>query len=97
MPSPYVYEAKDYQDNAIRGAFNYDDATGTLLSLDAHRDADCVYTTIVIGVGPDNTVETSTQRYLVPVGDSTVTQAELNAEGLYHIDDVTDLQITAIS
>lgn len=94
--SPYTYEAKDYQDAVIRGVFNYDNATRELLSLQAHRDAGCLYTKIVVGFGGDGSVETSTRKVTVPVGDTNITKAQLNSVGLTTIDDILSLQITAI-
>jgi hypothetical protein len=96
--SPYVYEARDSQGYVIRGVFNFDDETRALGDLEAHRDPECAYTKIVVGVGSkdDPTVEGSGRKVTVPEGDTTITATQLDNVGLTTIDDILELQITAI-
>ncbi len=93
--SPYIYEARDYQDNVIRITFPYDNVTKALSNATVFRDAACIYTTIIVGVGGDGTVETSTKTFSVPSGTHTVTANAMSSKGINTITDVLSLQITA--
>lgn len=73
----------------------FDDTTRALLTTTITRDVGCTFTTIYIGVGTDGTMETTTHIFRIPVGTTTVTAAQLSANGLSTIEDVLALQISA--
>jgi hypothetical protein len=98
VTSPYVYDSGgDFQGNHITITVTFDDATRALIGAVVHRDAGCVYTKILIGLGGDGTPNTTTRVINVGnlVGDRSFTPTQMAAVGLNTIDDILALQITA--
>jgi hypothetical protein len=96
--SPYVYDSGgDFQGNHITITVVFNDVSRALTSATVHRDAGCVYTKILIGIGADGTPNTTTKVINVGnlVGDRSFTPTQMAAVGLNTIDDILSLQITA--
>ncbi len=93
--SPWTWEARDYQGNKISITIPFDNTTKVLSNGTIFRDAACVYTTLIVGVGGDGTVESSTKTFSVPSGTHTITASAMSSKGINTIDDILNLQITA--
>lgn len=98
IQTPFVYDAADYLDRHLTITINFDNATRALQNAVIHRDADCMYIHIYVGVGADGKPDSSTHSFAVPnlEGDRNIGQAGLNGAGLTTIEDVIALgQIAA--
>jgi hypothetical protein len=93
--SPWVWIAQDAHGEAIEIDVDFDPGTLALLDANVFRQADCLYRHIYIGTGPNGRPETSRNAYAVPAGQTTITAAQLAANGLHTITDILALQITA--
>jgi hypothetical protein len=96
--TPYVYDAADYMDRHLTITINFNNATRALTSGTVHRDPDCMYTKILIGVGGDGRPDSSPHKIDVGKleGDRTFTANQMSAVGLDTIEDVFALgQIAA--
>jgi hypothetical protein len=96
--SPWRYEAADYLDRKLSITVTFDNATRAITGATLHRDADCMYTRIFIGVGVDGTPNSSTHVFNVPnlEGDRNFGVGAINSVGLTVIEDVFALgQIAA--
>jgi hypothetical protein len=102
-PNPWIWEAGDYlydpgvnpDDHVIRITVTWDSSTRALTGATLFRAADCVYTHIYIGTGPDGAPDSSSRQFTVPAGTVARSAAQLAAVGLSTIDDILSLQITA--
>lgn len=99
--SPWTFWwANDNEGDTIRDTVTFDGAwTGVnpLTGGTVFRDPNCNYTKVIIGVGPDGTVATSTRIINVPSGTTVVGPGQLNAVGLNTVADVFSApQVTAI-
>jgi hypothetical protein len=97
-PNPYHWESGDLEGDLITIDFTWDNTTRALTAINVHRDAACSWNTILIGLGSDGSPDTTLRAVTVPVGNRTLTSAQLSAlatRGLASIDDVLTLQITA--
>lgn len=93
--SPYVWDSgADYLQRHITITIPFNNSTRAVLNgIVVHRDTDCVFTRIVIGV-PSDPGSQRTAR--VSNGDTTFTANQFrNATGFTTIDQVLSLQITA--
>jgi hypothetical protein len=97
--SPYAYDSgEDANGNHVSITINYDNTTRALINCTLHRDADCLYKKIYIGLGEDGTPDTTTHVFGIGnlEGDRNITATGLSAAGLDTIEDVMALgQITA--
>jgi hypothetical protein len=93
--TPYEWQAADYQHAVIGISVTFDNTTRALTGATVHRDEVCVYTRILIGLGPDNTPDTTEHAIDVPAGSTQLTAADLAAIGFTTIEQVLALQITA--
>lgn len=97
--SPYVYDSgEDANGKHVTIRINYDNSTRALLGAVLHRDADCLYKRIFIGLGGDGRPDSTTHVFGIGnlEGDRSVTAGGLSAVGLDTIEDVFALgQITA--
>jgi hypothetical protein len=97
--SPWRYDSgADYQGNHVSITINYDNTTRALINATLHRDPNCMYKRIFIGLGADGTPDTTTHVFGIGnlEGDRNVTAAGLAGVGLNVIEDVFALgQITA--
>lgn len=97
--SPWVWDARDNEGDVIRITVAFDNTTRAITGITAFRDAACIYTKIVIGLGADGTPNTTDKTIAVPAGTTVLTasqRAALASKGLSTIEDVLALQITAI-
>jgi hypothetical protein len=93
--SPWVYEAHDYLDRAIRITVPFNVATGALSNATVFRDVGCLYTHIYLGLGTDGTVNATAKVFTVPDGTTTVTTAQMAARGISTYADLNSVQVTA--
>jgi hypothetical protein len=93
--SPWVWQALDYQNNAITITINFNNSTRALTGGKVVRDAGCVYGTVYIGQGADGTPNTAPDKFAVPTGTTNLTANQLKRNGLATIENVLALQITA--
>lgn len=99
VQSPYV--ALDAPDNLGRHltiTFVFDNVTRALATGTVHRDANCRWHKIVIGIGADGDPGSSTHTFNVGnlVGDQSFNATQMAAVGFSTIEDVLALQITAV-
>ena len=96
IDNPWVWEARDYQENAIRITINWDSSDGNLMSAIVYRDPACVYTKIFIGLSDtDGTVNNSPDQWTIPAGETLIRHNVLRKARLRSIHDVLHNQITA--
>lgn len=95
ISEPWVWSAKDYQDNMISITVNWDTSDGSLMNAVVFRDPECVYTKILIGIGPDGTPDTTQHQWVVPNGETLIRASAIRNTGLMTIYDVMEYQITA--
>lgn len=96
--SPWVQEFGDYLGRVIRITVTFDESTRALTDIVVYRDAGCLFTNILLGVGADGSPDSSTRAVHVPAGTTDLTPAQLAAlrtRGLDTIEDVESYQITA--
>jgi hypothetical protein len=96
--SPWIWDAKDNEEDVIRITVAYDNTTKAITGITSFRSANCAYTRILIGRGADGTPDATDKVISVPSGTRTLTPAQLSAlaaKGLATINDVMALQITA--
>lgn len=94
-PSPYVWESPDYQLNVIRITIVFNEGTRAITSVSVFRDPACMYTKLLIGIGPDGNPSTTTRSVNVPAGTTAVPVVFLNNRGITTIEDFLAFQITA--
>lgn len=100
VTSPYVYQARDNVTGTTLGfSVPFNTTTGAILDgAQAHRDAGCPYTILLIGRDPGGDSDTApTQINLAGfVGVRTFTAAQLASQGLTNISDIKGTRITAV-
>lgn len=99
VTSPYIaLDAPDSLGRKITITFAFDDVTRLLATGTVHRDANCRWHKIVVGIGVDGQPDSSTHTFNVGnlVGDQVFTAVQMAAVGFSTIEDVLALQITAI-
>lgn len=98
--NPQVYEFNDPIAPAakVRMEVPWDPATHAVLDATGTRDADCRFDTVVLGLGPDHSVETSPRRFgPFPAGETTtVPAADFAAVGLSTVELLIDQQSTVV-
>lgn len=96
--SPWQYEASDYLGRRLSITITFNNATRLITGATVHRDPDCMYTRILVGVGVDGGPDSSTHVFGVPnlEGDRNFGVGAINSVGLSVIEDVFALgQIAA--
>ena len=93
--SPWIQEFGDYVGNVIRITITFDEITRLILSGEVYRVAECLFTKILLGVGPDGTPDSTPYQFNVPAGTTVIPGLIFVAVGLPTIEDVQGLQITA--
>jgi hypothetical protein len=98
--SPYMAgNWADYQGFYISCLITFDETTRTITQIDTHRDQECQFSSIAVGIGPDGTPDSSPIRWTCPVGDYTSTVddlAWLASVGVTTIEQFNSYQITAV-
>lgn len=95
LANPWLYEAKDYQLNAIRIQVPWDDSDLDLKTINGpalvHRDADCVWSSII--VGPPGGIHMTV---VVPIGDTSYSVLQMASIGLISANQLFELEVQAI-
>lgn len=95
--SPYVWDAADYQGRIIRVTIAYD-GTGKITGITVFRDAACLFTRILVGLGTDGTPDATDKSIPVPAGTTVLGAGQLQTlanKGFGNISVMQTLQITA--
>ncbi len=98
LVSPWIWESPDFANFVIRISFFFDNTTHMLTGITVYRDAQCQFTKVIIGVGPDGTPNTSTTVIDVPAGQTLIGGVLLSllaTLGFGTIDAVLAKQMTA--
>lgn len=99
--SPYVYEIQDGWGRNFRISIYFEVLLTRLITgMTAYREPSCVYTTWLLGLGPDGTPDTTDKR-IGPLAEGTtlLTGSQLEfllLRGVGTIDQFYSYQITAI-
>jgi hypothetical protein len=96
--SPYIWDAKDNEEDVIRITVAYDNTTKAITGITSFRSANCAYTRILIGTAADGSADNTDKVISVPAGTRALTANQLSAlagKGLATITDFQALQITA--
>lgn len=96
--SPRVQEFSDYVGRVIRITVAFNDVTRVITGVTVFRDADCLFTKILIGSPADGIPDDTDKVVVVPAGTTTLSAgqlAALNAKGISTIEDFQSFQITA--
>lgn len=96
--SPWVQEFSDYLGRVIRITVTFDTVTRILAGVTVFRDPACLFTRILIGIGPTGTPDSSTRVFDVPSGTTVLNPAQMTAvrnNGMNTIENMQAFQITA--
>lgn len=93
--SPYVQQFADYLNRVIRITVVFDNATRAISGGTVFRDANCLYTNVFVGVGPDGSPNTSPRTFAVPAGTTAVGANRFHQMSITTIEDFLLYQITA--
>jgi len=99
IQSPWVYDSgPDYRDKRITITVTFNNATRSITGGTIHRDAGCVYTKIVLGLGQDGTPDSSTRVFNVAglEGDRSFNKQAFINNGFDTAEDLLTVQITAV-
>lgn len=93
--SPYLYySCTDGAGKLITMTITFD-GSQNLTGATIFRDPACVYHNILIGLGANGTPDTTTMKFAIPGGTTTITTAQLNSVGLFTFADTQKYQVTA--
>lgn len=92
--SPEVWRFPDYQGNTVTITAFYNNNSRGLSSIEVVRDTDCVYKTLLWGLGDDGIPDNTTKKFPIPVGSFTISKGMLNAVGLSTFEDLMAVQFT---
>jgi hypothetical protein len=95
--SPYIFQVLDFQGRRISLTVPYNNTTKAINgSFTVHRDVNCIYTRVIVDVGPDGTPDTSTKVLDMSgfVGDKVFTVNQVTAVGLLTLADVKSHSLT---
>ena len=95
QPSPYVVRFDDYLQRAITITVNFNDGTRSIINAVVVRDEGCLWTKLLIGIGADNTPDSTTRKVNVPVGTTNIGKAAFTNFGIDTIEQFQAFQITA--
>jgi hypothetical protein len=94
-PSPWVSRFADYAGNAITLTVAFNETTRAILTANVERDATCVYTKILLGIGPNGVPDDTATQFTIPAGPSSIGRGAFVAFGFDKIEDLQTVQITA--
>jgi hypothetical protein len=97
LQSPWVSRFADYQDKAITITVTFNNSTRSITGGSITRDAGCMFTKVLIGLGGDGRPDSTDKAFNVGAleGTQSVGKAPFTARGLNTIEDIQALQITA--
>lgn len=95
LQSPYIARFDDYLRRAITITVNFDNATRSITGAVVVRDAGCLWTKLLIGLGADGTPDSTTRKVTVPVGTTPVAKSVFTGFGVDTIEQFQAFQITA--
>lgn len=97
LQSPWVSRFADYQDKAITLTVTFNNSTRSITGGSITRDASCMYTKVLIGLGGDGVPDHTDKVFDVSglEGTQSVGKAPFTARGFNVIEDIQALQITA--
>jgi hypothetical protein len=98
LQSPWVWQARDNEGDIISITVTFDNATRNITGISSFRDAACIYTQVLIGLGADGSPDSTDRAISVPSGTRSLTPAQLTVlanRGLVTIENMLALQITA--
>lgn len=98
LHSPVVETFEDYLGRQISITVTFNETTRAITGITAHRDAGCLFTKVLVGVGGDGAPDSTDKAVTVPTGDTTLSAGQLAAlasKGLATAEDFDALQITA--
>jgi hypothetical protein len=93
-----INEFGDNFDRFIRITTAFNTTTRAITGITVFRDADCQWTSIFLGLGPDGDPRNTDKNIDVPAGTTVLTSQQLNRlsqRGISTIEDFLALQITA--
>lgn len=96
--SPWVWTGGDYLDRIIRITVTFDNVTRAITGITVFRDAGCLFTKLLIGLGVDGAPDSTDRLVTVPAGTTVLSAGQRNqlaSRGLNAIEDILALQITA--
>lgn len=93
--SPWTYTTADYQGLVLSVTITFNNLTGVILTVAAHRDAGCMYSRFYFGLGADGIPDTAGSQMAIPQGDSIIGMAVLNGFGFTAIQQALAVQQTA--
>lgn len=94
LQSPYVVRFDDYAAKAITITVNFNNATRSIINASVTRDAGCVFSKLLIGIGADNTPDSTTRKVNVPDGTTAVPKTVFTNFGVDTIEEFQAYQIT---
>jgi hypothetical protein len=94
-PSPWVSTFADYLGRTIVLSVNFNNSTRAILNANVTRDADCAYTKILFGVGPNGVPDDTATQLTIEAGPSSIGRGQIVAFGFDLIQDMQTVQITA--
>jgi hypothetical protein len=95
--SPYVYRVFDTTGHVLRVTFHFDNATRAIRTATVEREPGCVYDRILTGVSAEGLPTVLTRSWDAPVGTTMIPKNDLNSRGIFNIDDLFALGLTAAS
>jgi hypothetical protein len=97
LQSPWVSRFADYQDKAITLTVTFNNTTRSITGGSITRDAGCMFTKILIGLGSDGRPDTTDKVFDVSTleGTQSIGKAPFTARGFNTVEDIQALQITA--
>ena len=99
IQTPWIFDSGgDSQNRHLTITVTFNNATRAITGATLHRDANCTWNKIYIGVGADGSPDSATHKFDVSgiTGDVSRTPAQMSAVGFNVIEDITALgNITA--
>jgi hypothetical protein len=95
--SPFVYRVFDPAGYVLRLTVTFNNATRAVHDALVEREPGCSYDVILTGVTNEGFPTVVTRSLEVPEGESLIPQTDLHSRGIFDVDDLFRLGITAAS